>query len=220
MTAHDRLRGTAATLAKLTNKLPVVSKIATAIQKASLDTGLLGGLEPGSQVVIDDIPYRVIPAAVFLAGTGKTQEVSVRPFLIMEYPVTWGQYLKFCEETGYPKPQSPSFAFDMDHPVVNVSWYDAKKFAEWLSKKTAGTQIAPGVEVQGADLPESLEWELAMRGTDGRRYPWGDNWDPSRCVCNTTGTKSIYCEEGEKGQSPFGVKHGSGQVWEWTNTTY
>jgi hypothetical protein len=94
-----------------------------------------------------------------------------RPFWIGRNDVTWGQYRAFCAATGRAEPPKPGFwdklpDTKLDHPVVMVSWNDAKEYASWA----------------GLGLPTEAEWEKAARGTDGRKYPWGDDWIPgSRC---------------------------------------
>ena len=63
------------------------------------------------------------------------------------------------------------------HPVVNVSWYDAVSYCEWLSQERGETYR----------LPTEAEWEKAARGGDGRLYPWGDDFDPGKCNMSSTG---------------------------------
>ncbi len=91
-----------------------------------------------------------------------------RGYWIGRGAVTWAQYRAFCHATGRSEPELPWWAsleeapkvLD-DHPVVMVSWHDADAYCKWAH----------------LDLPTDAEWEKAARGDDGRRYPWGDDWD-------------------------------------------
>jgi formylglycine-generating enzyme required for sulfatase activity/CheY-like chemotaxis protein len=108
-----------------------------------------------------------------------------------------------------------SFPITVDHPVFNVDWFDAYAYAKW----------------KGRRLPTEQEWEKAARGTDGRKFPWGNDEDPKRA---NTGAdlKSNPKEGGEidghrrwaradepKGDSsPYGAHGMAGNVSEWTAT--
>ncbi len=115
-----------------------------------------------------------IPAGTFLmgskAGEGSDDEhpqhtVDLTGYWIYRTDVTVAQYRKFCTATGREMPDAPDWGWQDDHPVVNVDWDDANAYADWA----------------GAALPTEAQWEKAARGTDGRIYPWGNDWDATKC---------------------------------------
>ncbi len=101
---------------------------------------------------------------------------------------------------------------DPAKPVVGVSWYEAVAYCQWLSAKTSWTYR----------LPTEAEWEKAARGTDGRRYPWGSDWDTTKCNNSEKGPKRTtpVGEYSPGGDSPYGVGDMAGQVWEWCSTRW
>lgn len=126
-------------------------------------------------------------------------------------PVTNAQYAAFVQAQNHPAPSHWSDGNlpeqKADHPVVQVTWHDAAAFARWLSACTG----------KAYRLPSEAEWEKAARGSDGRLYPWGDEWDPSRCnakECGIGDTTSVVAYA--NGASPYGVLDMSGNVFEWT----
>ena len=144
---------------------------------------------------------------------GVPHHETVEAFEIGKYPVTNAQYAVFVGEP----PHRPPHVWDGDtppperlnHPVTEVSWYDAQAYCEWLSGKSG----------RSFRLPTEEEWEKAAAGEEGREYPWEGGWDPSRCN---------HWEAGIKGTSPVGIfaagespcrcRDMAGNVWEWTVT--
>jgi formylglycine-generating enzyme required for sulfatase activity len=97
--------------------------------------------------------------------------VELPAYQIGRYPVTNLEYKAFVEATGRHLPshwEQGQFPDALaDHPVVNVNWEDAAAYCDWLAETTG----------KPYRLPTEQEWERAARGTDGRRYPWGNDWD-------------------------------------------
>ncbi|HPA21482.1 MAG TPA: SUMF1/EgtB/PvdO family nonheme iron enzyme, partial [Verrucomicrobiae bacterium] len=98
----------------------------------------------------------------------------------------------FVRETGYAWREKPPFEQGPDHPVVQVSWNDAKAFCDWLSKKE-------GIEYR---LPTDEEWDVAV-GKD--TYPWGEEWPPEKGVANIAGEEARI---GQPDDPTFGVLGG------------
>jgi toxoflavin biosynthesis protein ToxD len=141
-------------------------------------------------------------------------KVSVPAFRIAIAPVTNAEYQVFVWESGHKVPKGwNGFRFPEekgDHPVVNISLGDAQAYCAWLSK-TLG---------QSFRLPTEAEWEKAARGSDGRMYPWGEEFDPWRCntlesAKNGTVPVRSYSPAGD---SIFGCVDMLGNVFEWTSS--
>ncbi len=135
------------------------------------------------------------------------QTMSLSTFRIDRTEVTEGAYAEFLREVVYPAPPGwtgkPPAPTDPDLPVTHVNWMDAQNFCHW----------------RGARLPSEFEWEKAARGPDGRKYPYGDTFDPERA---NTGKDGEVAEVGHYPGSagPYGALDMAGNVWEWTSSWY
>jgi formylglycine-generating enzyme required for sulfatase activity len=176
---------------------------------------------PAPAVRLGGIDFVLIPAGEFTMGANDqmnrempAHQVYLEAYYIGKYPVTNAEHGRFVEATGHKAPlhwEGGSIpAGKEDHPVVYVSWYDARAYCEWL-----GAQI--GVALR---LPTEAEWEKAARGTDGRTFPWGEELDKSRCnshllYLNDTTPVGQFSPQGD---SPYGVADMAGNVTEWVSS--
>jgi serine/threonine protein kinase len=145
--------------------------------------------------VRDDSEMILIPAGPFKFGPqGKAAELPA--FSIDKYPVTNAQFARLKSSHVYPPEQA-------NHPATKVTWREANAYAKKLGKA----------------LPTEAQWEKAARGTDGRTFPWGEQFEIDRCNCfesEIEGTTPVNTFPG--GKSPYGVMDLAGNVWEWTST--
>ena len=162
-----------------------------------------------------------IPAGEFLMGsdadetTSPQHEVDLPTFYMSKYPITNEQYAEFVRKTNHDAP-SPSTGWSLrkppkdklDHPVVTISWADALAYCQWLSADTGKTYR----------LPTEAEWEKASRGTDGRIYPWGNDWNEA--ACNNKGEGTTPVTQHDDFASPFGCVDMIGNVQEWVSTMW
>lgn len=155
-----------------------------------------------------------VPGDEITLGGGDTKQplerVLVNDFSIAETEVTNLQYAEFIKETNYRPPpdwKKGIFPKDTDNfPVTRVSYNDAEAFCQWLEKKY-------GLPVR---LPTEAEWELAARGKEEKKYPWGDNWDDKNAASKETGGKISAVKSYPQNRSSFGAFDMVGNVWEWT----
>lgn len=146
----------------------------------------------------------------FLSREAPQRVVSMPTFFISQYPITAGQYQDFdYRRQGEPDRARAYPDSDVwDHPV-RCSWHKARAFCAWI----------------GARLPTSIEWEKAARGTDGRLFPWGNEWDLSRGNFGqedrrgrVKGHKTTPVYAYPEGASPYGLEDLMGNCYEWTMT--
>jgi len=164
---------------------------------------------------IDGMQLVYVPAGSFMMGSedGNSDEKPVHEVYLDAYwidrtEVTNAMFERFVEATGHDA--RPGWRITAsgkaDHPVRYVNWFDADAYCRWA----------------GRSLPTEAQWEKAARGTDGRKYPWGNQEpDESRCnfELNEDGTTPVG-KYSPKGDSPYGVADMAGNVWEWVADWY
>jgi len=194
---------------------------------SSLFAGISGAAEP--QVVDGMIR---IPAGIFVMGSSDGPEderpqhkVNLGEFLIDRNQVTNSQFARFLNAVG-PQGRRGEKYYDIDdndarihrregkwvadaghenRPVVEASWFGAATYCAWTGKR----------------LPTEAEWEKAARGTDGRKYPWGNEPpDGSRAHFNSGWNDFRDVGSFLKGASPYGVLDMAGNGWEWVTSAY
>ena len=186
------------------------------VKKKSSDSN---GVDPNYDTDTLGIEWVDIAAGEFLMGDNfndgwkdeqPVHTVNLGAYRISKYEVTFDQYDRFCDDTSRNKPDD--FGWGRGTlPVVDISWDDAGAFCDWLSQKTG----------KNIHLPTEAQWEKAARGTDQRKYPWG-NAAPScnmtnynRCIDRTEPVGSY-----PSGVSPYGVHDMAGNAWEWCSDWY
>lgn len=159
----------------------------------------------GIEVGVDEVPRH---------------KVALKGFYMDKFEVTNAQYKRFVEATGRPLPANPGHPYDKyiwkdgtypegkgDNPVGLVSFEDATAYCRWAGKR----------------LPDEEEWEKACRGTDARKWPWGNAFDPAAAIANV-GELDIGGTSPAGGfpadVSPYGVFDMGGNVREWTRSRY
>ena len=190
---------------------------------------------PLSHKIISEVDGKamvLVPAGKFIMGTNRTDtenthlkigtvkplykdqhpehKVHLDAFYIDQYEVTNLEYKKFIDATQFPElpghweeGEFPKGGKDL--PVTNITWREALTYALWAGKR----------------LPSEAQWEKAARGTDGRLFPWGDEYQKGWANVGVDGAKALVPGGGfPKDMSPYGLYDMAGNVMEWTSSWY
>ncbi len=200
---------------------------------------------PASEVTLG--PAADLPPEVLPLRQSERRSVRIPAYKIGRYEVANIEYAAFLQDGGYENRsfwsdegwvakkghgwQCPEVWFDRrymseeksDHPVVGVSWYEARAYCRWLSAKTG----------RRFNLPTEDQWEYAAGGPDGLAWPWGNQWDPKRCNWGDDTDGNRQGDGGidgfrfpapvvtyPNGVSPFGCFDMAGNAREWCLDRY
>ena len=170
----------------------------------------------------------VIPGGRFLMGSPpdeplrsddeRQHEVEIAPFALGKYAVTFEEYDRFATATKREKPSDSDWGRGQ-RPVINVTWFDAVAYVEWLSQQTGRIYR----------LPTEAEWEYAARAGTTTPFYFGTTISTKQANYNGNftyggGQEGVYREKTvEVGQFPanaWGLYDLHGNVWEWTGSEY
>ena len=157
----------------------------------------------------------VVPSGSFMMGSpadepdryddeGPQHRVTIpKPFAVSKHAVTVGQFEEFANETRHRSNEwrDPGFNQSANHPVVKVSWDDAKAYTEWLSTKTG----------QNYRLLSEAEWEYVARAGTTTAYYFGETISRRQANYENDGTVKV----GSYPKNAFGLYNVHGNVWEW-----
>lgn len=173
-----------------------------------------------------------IPTGAFIMGSNdgppderQVHQIVLSAFYIDRFPATNAQFAEFLDAIGTHNARGERLFDDDDpdarihrvgdrwaadkgyerHPVVEMTWAGARDYCAWRGKR----------------LPTEAEWEKAARGTDGRRYPWGNSPpDRKRAQYGTGYNQTAPVTGFPAGASPYGVQDLAGNAWEWVSSAY
>jgi formylglycine-generating enzyme required for sulfatase activity len=222
-------------LPRLTEREPMPearAAVGRALGLLGLDNRRGVGLRPDG---LPDIAWVEIPAGEFLYGE-QNERRHCDAFAIARYPVTHAQFQAFLDAgDGYDddrwwqglsvpdRDHRPASWPIGNHPRETVSWFEAMAFCRWLTHRL-------GADLNGRiiRLPTEWEWERAARGTDGRIYPWGEDYRPGYANIDErhgdigphnlgrTSAVGLYPQgETRDAADQPDVYDLSGNVWEW-----
>jgi formylglycine-generating enzyme required for sulfatase activity len=190
----------------------------------------------GAQIVTSGLgsakTMALIPKGAFTMGSNlgpddekPSHTLFIESFFLDILPVTNAEFAEFLNSQGLKNKRSESFYDDQDndarihlqnlkwqadngyamHPVNEVSWVGARDYCSWLNKR----------------LPTEAEWEKAARGTDQRKYPWGNSKPNNKqALFGASYNASAPVDAFPEGASPYGILDMAGNQWEWVSSAY
>ena len=229
--------------ATVSNIASSTASITAAVKIPQTVTVAAGSFEFGSTAAEREYAYQLDEKAYshsvtrnsgWYANEPEPQSLQLDEFSITKTPITNQQYQQFVNATGHRSPgvdegtwndyrlvhpytrtlrhqwQGTQYpAGRATHPVVMVSYDDAVAYAQWLSKETDSQWR----------LPTEHEWVKAARGTDGRIFPWGDEFDAAKLNSHDSGPFDTVPVGSRSTPGPFGLTDAAGQVFEWIIST-
>jgi formylglycine-generating enzyme required for sulfatase activity len=191
---------------------PAPARVVTTSNKITLSNGM---------------EFMHVPAGAFLMGStneNKRAYSNERPQHLVNIPYDyWMARFPITNELCNAYVRSKDIQHPLngweekkDHPITNVKWTDAMECCQWFNGLLKN-ELPSGLILR---LSTEAEWEKAARGTDGREYPWGDEFDKNKCNSSEGGKGSttsvgFYSPHGD---SPYGCADMAGNVWEWTHS--
>ena len=180
--------------------------------KVFRDRLISGGVGP-VMIALPGGKFRMGGASAIVAPDETPRHtVTVRPFAVSIYEITFEDYYRFAKATGRSRPDNNGWDIKT-HPVVDVSWNDAIAYTEWLSKQTGKTYR----------LLSEAEWEYAARGGTTSSYWWGPKpgSNNAHCFdCKSEYNTSKPAKIGTYESNPFGLYDTAGNVYEWVHDCY
>ena len=179
-----------------------------------------------NRLVVGGIEFVRVPAGKFIMGSkednplahddDKPQHtVELLEYWMARFPLTNEQYAAYIGKEKHP---IEGWEKKKDHPAVKVSWNDAITYCQWFNQTYQWDLKQVGN--LALRLPTEAEWEKAARGEFGNEWPWGNEWDASKCNSRegSPGTTTPVGAYSPAGDSPYGCADMVGNVWEWTHT--
>jgi len=209
---------------------------------AALTLSACGGAEPTATLAPPTATpkpdVQIVPPEMVLVEAGTFQMGSTdgpdneqpvhtvritRSFYIAEYAVTFEEYDRFCEDTNRSKPDDTGRARGQQ-PVIDVTWYDAAVYCNWLSEKEGLTPCYSGrgkatecdFSANGYRLPTEAEWEYAARGGQKSRGAiYAGSNDPDEVAWYAANSENQIHPVGQKAPNELGLYDMSGNLYEW-----